>query len=155
MSRHDWLLVLHVTGAFLLVSGSVVAGVLQLAAMRRERPSEIAILFRLSRVAVVLVGIGAVAALAFGLWLASDGHDFGRAWVIAALVLYASSIALGAIGGRTFKRTRELAERLWADGDRPHPELSRLVRDPHVLAVNYASLAALIAILGLMAWQPS
>ena len=38
MTTYDWLLFLHVTGAFLLVGGAVVAIVLDIAAQRRERP---------------------------------------------------------------------------------------------------------------------
>jgi hypothetical protein len=42
VTKYDWLLLVHISGAFLFLSGSVVAGVLALAAMQRERPSEVA-----------------------------------------------------------------------------------------------------------------
>ena len=50
------LLFLHLVSAFLFVSGTVAAGVLQIAALRRERPSEIALLLRTTRVAVLYLG---------------------------------------------------------------------------------------------------
>ena len=50
MTTYDWLLFLHITGAFLLVGGAVVAIVLDIAAPSRERPSEIALLLGLVRI---------------------------------------------------------------------------------------------------------
>ena len=50
MSKYDWLLFLHVTGAFLLLGGSVVAGALNLFALNRDKPSEVAVLLGLLRV---------------------------------------------------------------------------------------------------------
>jgi hypothetical protein len=58
MGKYEWLLFLHVTGAFLFPGGTVVAGVLNVAALRRERPSEIAVLLRLIGRTVIGFGIG-------------------------------------------------------------------------------------------------
>jgi len=55
----QWLVFFHVAGAFLFVSGAVAAGVLQIAALRAERPSQIALLFKLVRLAVPAVSAGA------------------------------------------------------------------------------------------------
>lgn len=155
MSGYQWLLLFHVLGAFLFLSGAVVAGILQLVAIRRRRPSEVALLLRLTRPAVALVAVGALAVLAFGIWLAEHaGYGVGDEWVVAAIALWAASLALGAAGGRAARHARYLAERLARDGDRPSPELRRALADPRALAVNYASLAAGIAILALMIWKP-
>ena len=56
MDTYDWLLFLHVLGAFLVLGGAVMAGVFNFAALRRERPSEIALLFKFARVAVASIG---------------------------------------------------------------------------------------------------
>ncbi len=155
MTKDQWLLALHVLGAFLFVSGAVLAGILQTAAMLRERPSEVALLLRLTRAGVAVVGLGALLSLGFGVWLVEDlGFDYGDAWILAAFVLWAVSIALGGVGGRSARHVRYLAERLAAEGDRPSPELKRALADPVALAVNYASFAAALAILGLMIWKP-
>jgi uncharacterized membrane protein len=155
MTKYDWLLFLHVTFAFLFGAGAVVAGVLQLAAMQRSRPSEIALLFRLTRAAVILVGVGSVGALVFGLWLTHYlGYSFGASWIVAAIVLWFVSGALGGIGGRTFQDARELAEQLAGEGDQPSDRLRALVHDRRALVLSYASTAALIAILVLMVWKP-
>jgi uncharacterized membrane protein len=155
MDTYDWLLFLHVTGAFLVLGGSVIAGVFNFAALRRERPSEIALLFRLTRVAVVSIGAGMVLTLGFGLWLVHHvGYGWSEIWIVLALVLWVLSNALGGIGGKGERRVRELAERLAAEGDLPSPELTARLRDPVRLALSWSSGALLIVILGLMIWKP-
>ena len=57
--------------------------------MRRERPSEVALLLGLDGSTVPLVGVGSLAALGFGLWLVDEaGYGFGDGWIVAALVLW-------------------------------------------------------------------
>jgi uncharacterized membrane protein len=157
VSKYDWLLFLHVTGAFLLVGGSVTAAAFNLSALRRERPSEIALLLGLTRVAVVAIYGGVILTLVFGLWLVSAspfGYGYGEAWVIAALVLWVLANAAGGMGGKREDETRKLAERLAAEGDVPSGDLSARLRDPVTLALEYSSGAAIIAILVLMIWKP-
>ena len=155
MTTSQWLLGTHVVGAFLFVSGAVAAGVLQTAAMRRSRPSEIACLLGLVRYAVAVVGVGALLAVVFGAWLVGRlSLDWGDAWISAALALVAVSAVLGGVGGRSARHTRYLAEQLAAQGDEPSRERSRAVADPVGLALNYASFLAAVAVLALMIWKP-
>lgn len=155
MATQQWLLGFHVLGALLFVGGAVFVGVVHTAAIRRSRPSEVAALLRLTRSGVALVGLGALASLAFGIALVEElGLDYGDAWLSAALALWIASVALGGFGGRKARHTRYLAERLAREGDRPSPELSRALAEPVALLVNYASLAAALAVLGLMIWKP-
>ena len=155
MSTAQWLLGFHLVGAFLFVSGGVAVGTLHTLALRRERPSEIAVLLGLTRPAVALVGAGSLLTVGFGIWLAGhDGFSFGRAWISAALALWVASIVLGAIGGRSARHTRYLAERLAADGDRSSDELRRALHAPVARALNTLSFLLLVAILGLMVWKP-
>ncbi len=149
------LLFLHLLSAFLFVSGAVTAGVLQVAALRRERPSEIALLLRTTRAAVAILGIAALGTLAFGLALvAHEGIGYGTGWVVAAIVLWVVAMALGGLGGRTARHARHLAERLAAEGDRPSEELRTLVAHRPSLLLSYASSAAVAAILVVMVWKP-
>jgi uncharacterized membrane protein len=149
------LLFLHLVSAFLFVSGAVAAGVLQIAALRRERPSEIALLLRTARAAVAILGVGALGTLAFGLALANkEGIGFGTGWVVAAIVLWIVAMVVGGAGGRTARHARELAERLAAQGDRPSEELRALVAHRPSLLLSYASTVAVVAILVLMVWKP-
>ncbi len=155
VTKYDWLLLIHILGAFLFLSGSVVAGILHVAAMRRERPSEVALLLGLVRPAVVAVAVGSVVVLGFGIWLADDaGYGIGDGWVVAAIVLWVVSGGLAAPAGRALRHARELAERLAADGDKPSGELHLAVGDRRALLFNYLSFAALIAILVLMVFKP-
>jgi uncharacterized membrane protein len=155
VTKYDWLLLFHLLGAFLFVAGAVVAGILQLAAMRREQPSEVALLLRLTQPAVIVVGVGSLVTLGLGIWLAEYiGYGVGEGWVVAAIVLWVVSGALAGPAGRMLRRVRGLAERLAQDGDRPSPELRRAVGDPRPLLLNYTSFAALVAILVLMVWKP-
>ena len=155
MTKHDWLLLGHLTGAFLFVSGAVVAAVLQLAAKGRRDTREIAVLLDAIRGGVVLVGLGAVLVLGFGIWLAEEtGVGLGESWVAAALVLFVASAALGGVAGRFDRHTRELARRLADEGVIESAELQRRLRDPRAAALNGASAALIVVILVLMVWKP-
>jgi uncharacterized membrane protein len=155
VSRYDWLLFLHVTGAFLVIGGAVMAGVFNVSALRSERPSDVVLFFRFARVAVAAIGVGMVLTLGFGLWLVHDvGYGWGETWIVLALVLWVLSNALGGIGGKREKQVRDLAERLTGEGDVPSPELSARLRDPVSLALSWGSGIVVIAILALMVWKP-
>ena len=152
----NWLLFFHLLGAFALFAGAAVAGTLQLAAIRKERPSEILTLLRLTRVGVALVGVGALLTLFFGIGLAQHlDFGFSPAWIQASLGLWVAAMAVGGIGGRTARHARHLAERLVADGDRPSEELRGLVAHRPSLWASYASSLMILAIVVLMVWKPS
>jgi uncharacterized membrane protein len=155
MGKYEWLLFLHVTGAFLFLGALVVAIVLGVTAQRRERPSEIALLFKLTGRLSVAFGLGFLMLVVFGFWLISvGGHSYGDAWVIASLVLLLLSTALGAIAGPRDKATRVLAEELAAAGDEPSPALKARLRDPATLALGNGSALAALGVLALMIWKP-
>jgi uncharacterized membrane protein len=157
MSKYDWLLFLHVTGAFLLVGGSVTAATLLFSAVRRERPSEVALFLGLIRFAVPAIGAGALLTLVFGLWLVSAApwaYGYGSFWVIAALVLWVLANALGKFGGDRAEAARKLAVQLAGEGDAPSPELRARLRDPRMLALNYGSGLLVLLILVDMIWKP-
>jgi uncharacterized membrane protein len=155
VSTYDWLLFAHVTGAFCLLGGAVAAAVLNVSALRRARPSEIALLLGLTRAAVVAVVAGSLLTLVFGLWLVHEAHyGYGDGWIVAAIVLWVVGSATGEAGGRRDARTRELAEQLAAAGDAPSRDLAARLRDPLSLALSYGSGAAMLAILVLMVWKP-
>jgi uncharacterized membrane protein len=155
MGKYEWLIFLHVTGAFLFLGALVAAIVLGVAALRRERPSEIALLFKLTGRLAIPFTLGFVLLLFVGLWLVHvSGHSFRDAWVIAALVLFIVSNALGALAGPRDKATRQLAEQLAAAGDQPDPALRARLRDPVTLALANGSAVASLAVLVLMIWKP-
>src|SRR5438034_6812453 len=156
MSLYDWLLFFHITGAFFLIGGIVVAGVLHIAAISTDRrPSEVATLYGLIRVAVPAIGVGMLLTLAIGLWLVHESpwnYGYGDAWVIAALALWAIAGWLGGIDGRYQRQTGELAARRAAEGDAPSPQLRARLRNARALAISYGSGLAAFAVLGIMIW---
>jgi uncharacterized membrane protein len=155
VSTLQWLLALHVTGAFLFLGGTVVAGTFSVLAQQEERPSGVALFLGLTRFAVVLIAAGAAVTLVLGLWLVHEaGHSYGRLWVIASLVLLVLSSAAGRRGGKREAETRRLALRLAAEGDRPSEELRRRLRDPLTLALSWGAGLGSLAILALMIWKP-
>ncbi|MGH2977195.1 MAG: DUF2269 family protein, partial [Gaiellaceae bacterium] len=118
-------------------------------------PSETVALLRLIRLTLPVIFAGVGGTLVFGIWLWHELHfSLGAAWIWISLVLWVVANALGGIGGRHQERSRELAERLAAEGDAPSDELRALLRDPKGTAVSYLAGAATIAILVLMIWRP-
>ncbi len=151
----DGILFLHLVGVLLFVGGSIAAAVLRLAAMRRERPSEIALLLRAVRPAVPLVAGGLLLAVAAGFWLAGRlGFALSETWLTLTFALLGWTVVVGAVAGRQDRKTRELAEILAAGGDAPNAELTRRLRDQLNLALNASLLAATAAIMALMVWKP-
>ena len=156
MAAYHWFLLFHLAGAFCFFAGAAVAGTLQLGALRRERPSEILTLLRLTRVGVLLVLAGAVLTIVFGMALAHHlGYGLTPAWIRASLGLWIASLALGAVGGRTARHARYRAEELAGGGDEPDEELTALVRHRPSLILSYVSSILLLAILVLMVWRPT
>jgi uncharacterized membrane protein len=149
------LLFFHLLGAVSLFAGAAVAGTLQLAAIRRERPREVYGLLRLAPVGAAFVGAGALLTLGFGIALAEhEGPGLSPAWIRAALGLWVASMVAGGYGGRAARHARDLAERLAAEDDAPSQQLHTLVAAPLPLAASCASALMILAILALMVWQP-
>jgi uncharacterized membrane protein len=155
MTLDQWLLGLHVTGAFFILGGSVIAGVFAVLALRSSLPSEIALFLGLTRVAVVFVGLGSILTLGLGLWLVHRlGYDFGQTWIGTSIALWIAAMAAGGMGAGRDKRTRLLAVRLAAEGDAPSTELAARLRDPTTIALSWGAGVCVLAILVLMIWKP-
>ena len=155
MNEYNVALFFHLLGAFLLVAGTVVAGVAFEVARRRDEPGEIVLLLGLTRVGVLLVGLGSLLVHAFGLWLVGLGHwGYGSGWVIAAFVLFALMAALGGAGGQQPKRARKLARQLRDGRASATPELHALLDDRAARAANYTSALLLLAIIAVMVFKP-
>jgi uncharacterized membrane protein len=157
VSKVDWLLFAHVTGAFFLVGETVTAAVFTVLSRRCERPSEVATLLALVRYALPFIYAGVALTLVFGLWLvhaAGQGYSYGDAWVVAALVLWVLANACGGAGGARETRTLQLAERLAAEGDASTEELRAQLREPLSLVLNLGSGLMVFAVLALMIWKP-
>ncbi len=151
----DWALFLHLVGVLVFVGASVAVTSLRLLAIGKARPSESALLLRAVRPLVPLVGIGLVLTLGAGAWLADELRvPYDSGWLVWTYVLVGWLVVVGAVAGRLDRKTRELAEREAEAGDTPSPELVRRLRDPVALTLDASMLAATLAIVALMVWQP-
>ena len=104
MDLYDWLLFLHVLGAFLVV-GSLAALWALIAGTRPAEPLLGALVaMRFGLVAGILNGVGMMATIVFGIWLAIhlDGYELWDGWIIASLVLWAIAGWAGGAAGRAF-----------------------------------------------------
>jgi len=148
---YDWMLVLHLLSVFAMASALVLFGFLvhtgrtltSLGDMRRN--------FRLGGVGGILIGVGSVAALVFGVILAidSDVFELWDGWVIAAIVLWA---ILGALGGRTGRYYTSAAKVAEADGS--ETEVTALLRAPTGLRLYYATVGLFLLLLLDMIFKP-
>jgi uncharacterized membrane protein len=156
LSFSDWLLSLHLLSAFALVSGVVAIAAVNVAAVRRDRPSEIALLMRLGKVPQIVLQAGLVGVLVFGIWLAIDLDQYSitDGWILASIAVWIVGSALGGIGGARAQRVHVEVERVAAAGDVATPELLAQVRDRSRVALHTGSGLATLLILILMIWKP-
>jgi uncharacterized membrane protein len=151
----DVALFCHLLGALLFVAGIVLAGVAFEVARRHERPAEIALLLGLARIGVLMVAVGGVLLLVFGLWLVHLGHfGYTAGWIDAAIALFVAVLALGGLGGQRPKQARLLSTRLAAERAPASGELRTLLDDRLSRGANYLSLLLVLAILALMVFKP-
>ena len=128
---------------------------LRVAAIRRERPSEQALLLRSVRPIVPIVAGGFMLTIGAGFWLVGRlDLDLGATWLSATFALILWLLVVGALAGRADRRTRALPHVVAAHGHRPMPELTRRLRDPLVLGLDASMLLATLAIVALMVWKP-
>jgi uncharacterized membrane protein len=143
MSTYDWLLFLHVLGAFALITMSLTVHGLYLVATRQRRPSDVGRFLRPVQLVGPNIGTAGLVTLAFGIWLVVDvGYDWGEAWIVVSLVLFAIGLAAGSFLGKALAPAGMLAGRLASQGDRPSEELSRLLRSPRVVALALVTALA-------------
>jgi uncharacterized membrane protein len=158
VSFYDWLLFLHIASAFALVAALVVFWTIAVAGRNVDRPRESLRLFRIAKPANVLVVVGTLGTLVFGIWLAidSDAYQVWDGWVLAAIVLWAISAGTGQRGGQTYAEAQKLAAELAGGGrgDEPSAELSLRLQDRRAMWLNIVSTAAVLAILVLMIYKP-
>ena len=156
MDLSQWLIALHVSGAFLFLGGGVLAAAFNVAAQRSERPSEIALFFGLTRIAVVMIAFGALLTLVLGFWLVSDqDYSFSELWLVLSLILWVVAVGTGQMGGMRDRETR--AARRGARGrlERRHARAARApARPAHARARRTGAASLLVVVLALMVWRP-
>jgi hypothetical protein len=141
----DTLLFLHVLAAFAIVATVVVYSAFALGWTADSR---------LLIVGRVMWAIGGLGTLVFGVWLAFyvQGYEIYDGWIIAALVLWAVSGALGQRTGVAYMRGMTKAKELDGAGQTgPNAELSALNRTTGGVVLHaLVSAAALLLVLDMV-----
>ena len=99
MDLYDWLLFLHLLSAFLVVGALTTLWALILGTRTATPDIDPDSARRFGRTGGILVGVGMMGTIVFGIWLAIDvdGYELWDGWIIAAFVLW---MVAGALGGR-------------------------------------------------------
>jgi len=154
VSFDDWALAAHVLSAFAYVGGIVLFWVLIVAVRRIDTPQERVRMEPIVKVGNAAVGIGAVGTIALGIWLAFSVGSYAiwDGWIIAALVLWAVSGALGQRTGVAYMLGLNKAKELEAAGETsPNAELLALNRTSSgVVLHSLASMAVLLLLLDMI-----
>ena len=137
MDLYDWLLFLHVLGAFVAVGALTALWGLILGTRGTAPLFDPPSALQFGRISGILVGVGMMTALVFGIWLAIDldAYELWNGWILASLVLWAIGGWAGGQAGKAFESD-------------PVANRAKGIR---FQAIN--SLAVLV-ILVLMLWKP-
>jgi hypothetical protein len=157
VSFDDWLLVLHVLSAFAFVAGTILFWMLIVAVRRTDTPDGTIRMEPIVRVGTAATGIGAIGTLVFGIWLAFSvgDYDIWDPWIIAALVLWMATGAVGARTGNVYREGMTKAQELERAGQTgPSAELLALNRTQNGLVLHAIASVLLVLLLVDMIWKP-
>jgi uncharacterized membrane protein len=157
VSFDDWILALHVFSAFAYVAGIVLFWVLVVAVRRTDTPEGTIRMEPVVKVGNIVVGLGAVGTIILGIWLAFSvgGYDIWDGWIVAAIVLWAISMATGQRTGVAYTRGMNNAKELRTAGQTgSSPELLTLNRTSRGVLLHFLTSAVVLLILIDMIWKP-
>ena len=105
MDTYDWLLFLHVLGAFLAVGAMTALWGLIWGTRERAQLLDQATAMTYGRFFGIVVGVGMMTAIVFGIWLAihEDAYQVWDGWILASLVLWAIAGWAGGQAGKAFE----------------------------------------------------
>jgi len=151
---NGWLLALHVLSAFAYIAGIVLFWILVVAVRKIDAPEGTIRMESIVKVGNAVVGAGAGGTLLLGVWLAFklDSYAIWDGWIIAALVLWAVSGALGQRTGAAYMQGMNKAKELDSAGKAgSNAELLGLNRtSTGVVLHTLVSVAALLLLLDMI-----
>jgi hypothetical protein len=160
---YDWIVLLHVVGAFVFVL-SHGASVWVVNAIARERdPRRIGALADLSSLSLGGAYVGLLLLLVGGIWAGIAANHFARAWIWVALVVFVGvAVAMYLIATPFFKRLRiALGQRVMGtpkDAPEPVPaadhEIVAIATAAPAMTLNAVGGVGLLVILWLMVVKP-
>ena len=156
MDLNDWILSLHVLTAFALVGAQVIFWIMIAALWGTDSTGRVASLMRVSKVATVMVAVGSLGTIVFGVWLAIslDAYQVWDGWVIAAIVLWAIAVEVGRRAGTGYGAAGAEAERLAAAGTETSPLVAETFGASRAFQLHAVSSALILLILIDMVWKP-
>jgi len=157
VSFDDWMLALHVLGAFAYVAGMVLFWVLVVAVRQVDTPEGTIRMEPAVKVGNAAVGIGAGGTIVLGIWLAFSvgGYDIWDGWIIAALVLWLIAAELGRRTGAAYTQGMNKAKELQTSGQTgPSTELLTLNRTSNGVVFHFLASVVVLLILLDMIWKP-
>jgi hypothetical protein len=157
MEWNDWLLAFHLLSAFALSGAIILFWVVVVSIRRTELPEQIASLGRLMPVGTVVISVGSLGAIIFGVWLAIslDFVQVWDGWVIAAIVLWAIATEAGRRSGLEYEPCLARARELVAAGQTgADPSLRELALTSRGLLLHSVATVGVILILIDMIWKP-
>ena len=104
MDLYDWLLFLHVLSASLAVASLTALWALVLSSRGAQPMISPDSAMRFGRTAGIVVGVGMMGAIIFGIWLAIDvdAYELWDLWILASIVIWAISGWAGGQAGKAF-----------------------------------------------------
>lgn len=156
MDLNDWILSLHLLAAFALVGAMVIFWTMIVALWGTDSTSRVASLMRVSQVGTVLVSVGSLGTIVFGVWLAIsvDGLELWDGWVIAAIILWALAVELGRRAGTGYGAAGMEAQRLAEAGTETSAAVATTFGASRALQFHAASSVLILLILIDMIWKP-
>ena len=114
MTFDSWILALHVLSAFAYVAGMVLFWVLVVAVRRTDTPAGTIRMEPVVKIGNAAVGIGAGGTIVLGFWLAFSvgGYNIWDGWIVAAIVLWVISAAIGRRTGVAYTQGMNRAQEL-------------------------------------------
>jgi uncharacterized membrane protein len=156
MELNDWILALHLISAVSLVGAVTMFSVMISALWRTDDPAAVTSFMRVGLVGNVLVSIGSLGTIIFGVWLAIslDAYQLWDGWVLAALILWAIATGVGKQAGDGYRATSEMAAQLVSSGSPRSPELAAAMGVSRAFWFHCLSTLLILLILVDMIWKP-
>jgi hypothetical protein len=157
VSFDDWILALHVLSAFAFVAGIVLFWALIVAVRKTDTPEGTIRMEPMVKVGNASIGIGAGGTILFGIWLAFSfgGYDIWDGWIIAAIVLWLATGAVGQRTGQAYMQGMNKAQELERAGQTgPNAELLALNRTQNGVVLHTVATVLLLLLLADMIWKP-
>jgi hypothetical protein len=157
VSFDDWMLALHVLSGFAVVAAMILFWVLIVAVRRTDTPEGTLRMGPVTRVAGAAIGIGMGGTIALGVWLAFSvgGYDIWDGWIVAAIVLWVVTAALGQRVNTAYEAGTKKAQELQAAGQiGPSAELLALNRTSKGLVLQFVVSIVVLLIVIDMIWKP-